>query len=753
MAWRGMYEDVLRLLPEDSTVLAQGESDVKRMTLKTVALARLQQLSAASQMLNRAESLCSGMASLACGDVPRARGALAMEQGQFSVARQSYLASLRFAQSIHNQWLEATALLNLGGVSLQDEHYDEALDWSRSAYSAAVSLGGEDLAMGASGNLGWAFLQLGDAERAQELFLDAEKRASRLGNVGDQVKWLTAAGYVYMETGKTLLARQSYGQALQLAQRINSKEDISNAVMDLAQVAVIDQNPDEADRFANQAMIMATQNNSRPDMLDAMAIQMQAAALRGDQARAEQLLREVETAPESQASMKWASELAMAKLYDARGQVPAAQREYTAALATFEAARAEIHHEDSQLPFAANATRIYDDYIQFLIKQGKTNEALIAADQSRARTLAQGLGVASQQPSRPAALSPQAVARKAGATLLFYWLGAKQSYLWAITPEKTTLFPLPAQSEITPLVERYRKSLLGVEDPVQSTNDTGRKLFTMLVEPAANLIHPNTPVMILTDRALSQLNFETLIAPAQNGKTQDHYWIEDVTLTSAPSLAMLAAAKPAHGQGNKMLLLGDAVSPSEDYPELPLAAFEMQQIQKHFIATSEVVFRRSQATPKAYLSSDPKQFSYIHFVSHGVASRTDPLDSAIILSRATASDDGFKLYAREVMQHPIDARLVTISACYGSGTRAYVGEGLVGLSWAFLRAGAHNAIGALWEVSDESTPRLMDTLYAGIESGQTPAAALRNAKLALLHSHSSFRKPFYWAPFQIYTRL
>jgi CHAT domain-containing protein len=96
---------------------------------------------------------------------------------------------------------------------------------------------------------------------------------------------------------------------------------------------------------------------------------------------------------------------------------------------------------------------------------------------------------------------------------------------------------------------------------------------------------------------------------------------------------------------------------------------------------------------------------------------------------------------------------VTISACYGSGTRAYAGEGLVGLSWAFLHAGAHNAIGALWEASDESTPRLMDTLYQGLEEGQSPGAALRRAKLTLLHSRSNFRKPFYWAPFQMYTRL
>jgi CHAT domain-containing protein len=93
-----------------------------------------------------------------------------------------------------------------------------------------------------------------------------------------------------------------------------------------------------------------------------------------------------------------------------------------------------------------------------------------------------------------------------------------------------------------------------------------------------------------------------------------------------------------------------------------------------------------------------------------------------------------------------------ISACDGLGKRTYSGEGLVGLSWAFLRAGAHNVIGALWEVSDVSTPQLMDALYDGLSQGKDPATALRDAKLSLLHSSSDpvFKKPFYWAPFQLY---
>jgi len=279
-------------------------------------------------------------------------------------------------------------------------------------------------------------------------------------------------------------------------------------------------------------------------------------------------------------------------------------------------------------------------------------------------------------------------------------------------------------------------------------------LYRMLVAPARNLIRRGSQVVILDDGVLSRLNFETLIVTdAETGPRTPHYWIEDATLRSAPSLLLLKDSK-AGRRKNKLLLLGDAVSPGPEYPNLPMSSTEMSEIEKHFAPANQTVFSRAQATANAYFQSAPEQYGYIHFVTHAVASNTDPLDSAILLSRNTPSqDDSFKLYARQILQRPIHARLVTISACYGSGIRSYAGEGLVGLSWAFLRAGAHNVIGALWEVSDESTPILMDRLYQGLEAGLSPSDALHQAKLTLLHSDSSFRRPYYWGPFQLYSGL
>jgi CHAT domain-containing protein len=176
----------------------------------------------------------------------------------------------------------------------------------------------------------------------------------------------------------------------------------------------------------------------------------------------------------------------------------------------------------------------------------------------------------------------------------------------------------------------------------------------------------------------------------------------------------------------------------------------MAKIAGHFPQVEREVLEGGLATPSAYLRSNPEQFSYLHFVTHGTASHMRPLESAVILSK---EGDSYKLYARDIVAHALQAQLVTISACNGAGTRAHAGEGLVGLSWAFLRAGAQNVIASLWEVSDaSSTPQLMDGLYEGLSHGEDPATALRNAKLSILRSnaHTVFAKPLYWAPFQLY---
>jgi CHAT domain-containing protein len=751
-------EEVLRLLKSDPLPSGQPELAIPILTQIGVANIYQRDFAEGARALNEAQKLCTTYAAPSCGDVLQARALLASQQTDSDSAEELYQRSLLFARAHGDKFLEATSLLNLGDESLAAAHFDEAIDRSEAASQAAKIVGATVVQQIAQGNIGWAHYRFGDSDKALELFLEAEKR-SELNDPLDQGAWLTDAGYVYLSTHRFELAEQSFRRALEIEQGLKSKEEIYNVQRALARLAIETGDADKASSYAEQALNSARESGNHLNELYPELVQGQVAARRGDGAKAREIFKAVEQDKVCPDFLKWEAEHSLARLDEDEKQVDAADREYRAALATFEAARDTVQHEDFQLSFLTNAAGIYDDYVHFLVEQKKPEEALRWADYDRARTLLEGLGLLTKGAlhgthTGPPALQPREISRQAKGVLLFYWLGDKQSYLWAVTPREVRLFSLPAGAEVDALVRHYRNDLAGPQDVLQLSED-GRALYRVLIEPAKTLLGKDARVFVIPDGSLNNLNFETLVVT----DPKPHFWIEDADVANASSLRVLAASlihrdvrrnTGDRKRQRRLLLIGDSVAPSKEYPELARAAQQMANVAKHFPAPQEQVFSREQATPAAYGASDPAQFSYIHFVAHGTASRLSPLDSAIVLSRGAAETDSFKLYARDIVQHRLHADLVTISACYGAGERAYSGEGLVGLAWAFLRAGAHNVIAGLWEVTDPSTEQLMDRFYDELDKGASPDAALRAAKLSLLYG-SRFHNPFYWAPFQLYT--
>jgi CHAT domain-containing protein len=761
---RGIYDEVLTVLASEPAPPTTGELVVKRLRLEGLAYTSLHRFPEAEAELGKADGLCATSDYAACDDVANARGTLEMERGRYHQAQVFFERALTRARLHHDQLWEADALLDLSWSALEQTRFDEALNWADAARKIALPRNYGAAAQTALGNMGWAYYKLGDSEKAEGMFIEATKQAEKLGNITDQARWITDAAYIDLDADRFTVAEQSFQQSLELARQINSREDIINSLIALAFVSEQTGKLDDAKRYADQALAKAREDKNGRDQVYPQLVQGRVAARLHDTTTAENAFRAVAQSPDCPVFLKWEAERSLARLYEDENQFDSAESEFRAALNTFETARSELQHEDSRLPFLSNASRIYDDYIHFLVAWGKTIEALQVADFSRGRTLVEGLGLLSKgtsfapEPVSVRPLNAQQIARHAGGAVLFYWLSEKESYLWAITPQKIGLFRLPPAAEIKARVERYQKATIDQLESTPIASDDGAALYRILVEPAKDLLPrdaKNGKVFIVPDGSLNSLNFETLLVPETKEEPKQHYWIEDVTLSSASSLRMLEAFHAARKGAGNLLLFGDAIAPNEDFPQLPKASVEMESIKKHFPPAQEQVFSRDQASPPAYLASKPERFSYIHFVAHGTASRLSPLDSAIVLSKANArvneEEDSFKLYARDIIRHPLRAELVTVSTCRSAGARAYSGEGLVGLSWAFVRAGAHNVIGALWDVSDTSTPQLMDELYGELKKGKTPDVALRNAKLTMLRANASFRKPFYWAPFQLYT--
>jgi CHAT domain-containing protein len=150
--------------------------------------------------------------------------------------------------------------------------------------------------------------------------------------------------------------------------------------------------------------------------------------------------------------------------------------------------------------------------------------------------------------------------------------------------------------------------------------------------------------MILPDGSLNSLNFETLIVSGSKPEDKAHYWIEDVTVTTANSLALLARSSVSGPPNSgRLLVVGDALAASPDFPPLPQAGKEVGLLENYFTSSQRLELTGANATATHFLSSEPEKFSYLHFSTHGTASRTRPLESAVILS---PEGDSYKLCAR-----------------------------------------------------------------------------------------------------------
>ena len=144
---------------------------------------------------------------------------------------------------------------------------------------------------------------------------------------------------------------------------------------------------------------------------------------------------------------------------------------------------------------------------------------------------------------------------------------------------------------------------------------------------------------------------------------------------------------------------------------------------------------------------DLTQYRYLHFAVHGVLSYDVPYlkEPALVLGvEPDGREDGF-LTLSEVSGLKLNADLVTLSACKtGLGVRV-AGEGVIGLSRAFMSAGARSVLVSLWEVADESTAVLMEEFYRLLVQGVDTAEALAEAKRRV--REKGYDNPFFWAPF------
>jgi CHAT domain-containing protein/Tfp pilus assembly protein PilF len=733
---QGSPQKSVELLAEDPPPNLPLEVSARRRIVQGEALCRLNRPREAEGAIHDVESRLPSTRRDLQAELAFTRGRCSLP-GNRAAAMQYYRTAADLAHG-GDAFVEASSLINMGLLLLQDERYDEAIDKFNEVLALSDSPFIKEKALG---NLGFAYSQLGDWNRATAFSQQAESLAAEITNIGDQEKWLIDLGLEHLTQLEYSQAEASYSRALALARQLpNNTDDVANSLHHLTHLSLRTHDVDKAEGYARQARTLDLEGRRR---LYLVLDEAEIAKARGDFLHAEALLKPMLLNPTGTQLLRWQMESDLADIYVAQEKFAQAEEMLREAARTAVESRAAVNEKYrisflDQVPF-------YDRYVRFLVSRKRNADALRIAELGRSPTLAEALDPSGHERAVTISLPHiQSTLKRRHQIVLAYWLAERESYLWVMTPSQMELFVLPAETEIQAALESYKKQILDHRD----IGDTraGQKLYEMLVRPAEKLVPKGSDVIIVPHRKLYDFNFETLIVPGP----QPHYWIEDVGIQNAGFLAALAnPGRMRPSSGKDLLLVGAPLEADPDFPTLKHAAEEMKRVGSHFADSNEKVIAGADAVPQAYASSKPDQFRYVHFVTHGTANVEKPLESAIILSRD--SGRAYKLYARDIMATSQHAELVTISACYSAGARAFSGEGLVGLAWAFMRAGAHQVVAALWEVDDASSPQLMDDFYGELSKGKSAAEALRTAKLKMLHSTGFYRRPYYWASLQLYT--
>jgi CHAT domain-containing protein len=751
LQFQGNLKEALALLEDDLPSGLPVEVRARKKILQADTLCRLKDIRRAETVLQEVDGLVSNQQPALQAELSLARARCALPNDP-TTAKKYFTAASSLSHG-RDEFIEATGILNVGLLLLGEEHYDEAISRFLDGLKVTSSPFFRDRLLG---DLGFAYSQLGDLKRAASFSQQAVKIAAELGDRKGEEYYLIDVGLEHLAQLEYRESGNSYSDALKIAKDRQDHDAEATCLNNLAQLALRTKELGKAEDYIRQLEALKP---TGMHYLDLLLNQAELTKDRQDFARAERLLRQLIAGMSDRQSIdlgdRWRAESDLATVYAEERKDGMADVMFRKAVATAEKFRSQVGSIEYKISFL-DRDPFYDEYIRFLISRNRPLDALDVAELGRSPTLSEGLSAGERKPLRgPRLRSIQQKLRTQKSVVLAYWLGWEESYLWAITPTQMQMFRLPAEPEIEKEAETYNREILESDHPEKSP--AAEKLYEILIRPAAALISEGSSVIVIPHRKLYNLNFESIVVP---GSTP-HYWIEDVRVQDINFLSALVGDRLQQPVGNArdLLLIGAPLEADKQFRVLKYAAVEMQKVASRFSSAKETVIAGKDATPRAYLASNPGQFDIVHFVTHGTSSTLleNPLDSSIILSTdpgdpATASDPegSYRLHGREIIKTPLRARLVTISACYGGG-REYSGEGLVGLAWAFMRAGAHQVIAALWEVDDASTPQLMDDFYSEFTQGKPAAEALHQAKLNMLHSKDFHNSPYYWASLQLYT--
>jgi CHAT domain-containing protein len=369
----------------------------------------------------------------------------------------------------------------------------------------------------------------------------------------------------------------------------------------------------------------------------------------------------------------------------------------------------------------------------------------------------------------------------------------------AATNLRAQLIPSTLQRRIVGIDVAEANRGLGIS--AQAPADTAgfvsasNAVYKTVLEPAASTI-ADKRLLIVADGALNYIPFEVLLKTADPGDFSSlGYLVKTNEIAYAPSASVVGFIKQQRGQasGRSMLIIADPVfnsndtraqkAPASSEPAevrglgiqsaltdvtgqttpaatgamqgLPLARLtgtrtEADQISRlaKTAGGQADVWLDLDANEDNLAARDISKYRIIHVATHGLLNAERPQFTGVVLSLVgNKAHDGF-LRTDEVFNLRLGSPLVMLSACETGLGKEKRGEGVMGLTRAFMYAGAPTVGVSLWSVADKSTADLMTEFYRRLLSSEqgTASGALRAAQISMIDG-KKYSAPFYWAPF------
>jgi CHAT domain-containing protein len=356
-------------------------------------------------------------------------------------------------------------------------------------------------------------------------------------------------------------------------------------------------------------------------------------------------------------------------------------------------------------------------------------------------------------------------------------MGEPTLYAWVVQPTGAITFQAvdisSLEQSLTELVASTRQALNvrsrndaeviisltpeALERQRQRQADALQTLHQLLIEPitAALPSDPTERVIVIPHQSLYLVPFPALMDASGT------YLIEQHTLVTAPSIQLLDLAQSqgslhaADLQPNDLLLVGNPIMPSiwnpnsgqsQQLSSLPGTETEAFAIQNLF-GTEPLLW---EAATETTIRSQMPSAQVIHFATHGLLDYGNPEETGVLdfpgaVALAPGNGEDGLLTSAEILQMELNAELVVLSAC-DTGRGRITGDGVVGLSRAFMQAGVPSLIVSLWKVPDDATALLMTEFYENWQTESDRAQALRQAMLTTMEEYPD---PINWAAFTL----